>query len=239
MEKERSKSTVDEIRERFDHDVERFSNLGTGQQTTIDAPLSLELITEAASMVNPEAENLLDIGCGAGNYTLKMLEKLPILNCTLIDLSIPMLDKAKQRVADKTDCPVNTIQGDIREVQLETSRYDIVLAGAVLHHLREVEEWEQVFSKIYKALKPGGSFWVSDLVVHDCKAITELFWKRYGNYLKELGGNDFQQKVFDYIDKEDSPRSLTFQLEMMKNVGFRYVEILHKNGSFATFGAIK
>src|SRR5687768_11443821 len=32
------KSTVDEIRRRFDADVERFSNLETGQSATLDAP---------------------------------------------------------------------------------------------------------------------------------------------------------------------------------------------------------
>jgi tRNA (cmo5U34)-methyltransferase len=42
------KSTIDEIRERFDKDVERFSNLETGQSATMDAPLAMELITQAA-----------------------------------------------------------------------------------------------------------------------------------------------------------------------------------------------
>ena len=46
-----SKSTVDQILERFDGDVEQFSNLETGQSATIDAPLSLALIAEAASRV--------------------------------------------------------------------------------------------------------------------------------------------------------------------------------------------
>ncbi|HWZ35533.1 MAG TPA: hypothetical protein VNW51_05200, partial [Mucilaginibacter sp.] len=67
-----TKSTNDEIKARFDNDVERFSNLETGQTTTIDAPLTMELCTEAARYVNPNAKDLLDIGCGAGNYTLKM-----------------------------------------------------------------------------------------------------------------------------------------------------------------------
>ena len=40
------KSTVEEIRKRFDADVERFSQLDTGQQAVIDAPLMLELISE-------------------------------------------------------------------------------------------------------------------------------------------------------------------------------------------------
>jgi tRNA (cmo5U34)-methyltransferase len=89
------KATNEEIRNRFDNDVERFSNLDTGQATTIDAPLTMELCTEAAKYINPNAKNLLDIGCGAGNYTLKMLSKISNLNCTLNDLSLPMLERAK------------------------------------------------------------------------------------------------------------------------------------------------
>lgn len=42
------KSTIEEIRTRFDKDVERFSNLDSGQLSTIDAKISLELITESA-----------------------------------------------------------------------------------------------------------------------------------------------------------------------------------------------
>src|SRR6201985_1892579 len=98
-----TKSTNEEIRARFDNDVERFSNLDTGQATTIDAPLTMELCTEAAKYVNPNAKELLDIGCGAGNYTLKMLSKINNLNCTLNDLSMPMLERAKDRVSDPQD----------------------------------------------------------------------------------------------------------------------------------------
>ena len=54
-----------------------------------------------------------------------------------------------------------------------------------------------------------------------------------------LGGEDFKDHVLAYIDKEDTPRSVTFQLEMLKKVGFRLTEILHKKSCFAAFGAIK
>lgn len=64
-------------------------------------------------------------------------------------------------------------------------------------------------------------------------------WKRYGDYLKGIGGPEYRRTVFDYIDNEDSPRSLTFQLELIRRVGFRTVDILHKNSCFAAFGAIK
>ena len=90
------KSTVDEIQQRFDADVDRFSNLETGQSATIDAPLAMALVARATTATTPHARHVLDVGCGAGNYTLKLLEQVPNLNVTLIDLSQPMLERAKE-----------------------------------------------------------------------------------------------------------------------------------------------
>ena len=233
------KSSVAEIRERFDKDVERFSNLDTGQLTTIDAKISLELITEAARRIVPNAEQLLDIGCGAGNYSLKMLSKLPNLECTLVDLSDPMLDKAYERVSEQTNKKVHVVKGDIREVPLKQNHFDIILAGAVLHHLRDDQDWETTFKKIYGMLKPGGCFMISDLITQDTEILNDYTWERYGDYLEELGGEDYRKKVLDYVDKEDSPRSMNYQLDLMKNLGFSKVEILHKNMCFGAFGGIK
>lgn len=234
-----NKSTVEEIKERFDNDVERFSNLETGQVSTIDSKISLELITEAAKRIVPQATNLLDIGCGAGNYTLKMLSKIPNLNCTLVDLSQPMLEKAFERVSEQTVNEIEVLQGDIREVNLQKNHYDIILAGAVLHHLRDDKDWESTFIKIYDLLKPGGCFMISDLVTQEDEALNDYIWERYGDYLESLDGKDYRQKVLEYIAKEDSPRPMSYQLDLMKKVGFNSVEILHKNMCFGAFGAIK
>src|SRR5450631_659028 len=125
------KSTVNEIRQRFDADVERFSNLETGQSATADAPLALALVAQAAAATTPHARHVLDVGCGAGNYTLKLLERMPNLDVTLIDLSKPMLNRAKERVSQATSGRITTIQGDIREVELPDREFDIVLAAAI------------------------------------------------------------------------------------------------------------
>ncbi|KAA3438515.1 class I SAM-dependent methyltransferase [Rufibacter hautae] len=233
------KSTPKEIEERFDNDVDRFSNLETGQLSTIDAPLCLELMTAAAQHATPKAKHLLDIGCGAGNFTLKMLSRIPDLNCTLLDLSGPMLERAQQRVQQETTGEITLLQADIREANLPENHFDIILAGAVLHHLREEKEWEFVFRKLFNLLKPGGSLWISDLVVHDDPGIHQLFWNRYAEYLISVGGEIYKDQVLAYIEKEDSPRSVTFQLELLRKVGFKHTEILHKNACFAAFGAIK
>src|SRR6266581_7953118 len=105
-----NKSTPQQIRDRFDNDVERFSNLSTGQSAQIDSPLILDLISSSAAATNPDATQLLDVGCGAGNYTLRLLTRLPNLNVTLIDLSQPMLDRARQRVSAAGAGSITTLQ---------------------------------------------------------------------------------------------------------------------------------
>jgi tRNA (cmo5U34)-methyltransferase len=61
----------------------------------------------------------------------------------------------------------------------------------------------------------------------------------YGRYLDSVGGTEYRKKVMAVIDQEDSPQTLPFQLNLLRQVGFTQVELLHKNGCFASFGGIK
>jgi tRNA (cmo5U34)-methyltransferase len=69
--------------------------------------------------------------------------------------------------------------------------------------------------------------------------VQAMMWERYGDYLVQLKGGDYREKVFAYIEQEDSPRPLLFQLDLLRDVGFQEIEVLHKNSCFAAFGAIK
>lgn len=234
-----AKSTVDEIRARFDADVERFSNLETGQSATVDAPLVLDLITEAAAAATPRARTLLDIGCGAGNYAIKLLRQLPDLDVTLLDLSRPMLDRATERVAREKVGRIDTIQGDIREAPLPDQGFDIIVAAMVLHHLRGEAEWRAVFDRLHRSLRPGGALWIADHIVHENQAVEAMMTRRWGEYLAGLKGEAYRDHVLAYVAQEDSPRPLTFQLNLLRDAGFRQIDVLHKNSTFAAFGAIR
>jgi tRNA (cmo5U34)-methyltransferase len=234
------KSSLEEIRARFDADVERFSNLETGQAATIDAPLAMELITQAAVAATPQIDQMLDLGCGAGNNTIRLLREYQgAFSCDLCDLSRPMLERARQRLAEEKCGEIRLFQGDFLCLDFADESYDVILAAAVLHHLREDSQWHEAFAKIHRLLRPGGSVWITDLVVHECPRVEALMWQRYGAYLESLGGPEYRETVFHYINQEDSPRPLTFQLELLRQVGFPTVEVLHKNSTFAAFGAIK
>jgi len=233
------KSTVAEIRERFDADVERFSNLEAGQSATMDSPLCMDMVARAAAACSPHATHALDVGCGAANYALKVLQYLPNLNWTLIDLSRPMVDRAVQRVAPATSGTVTPVQSDIRDMELSAETLDVIVAAASLHHLRGDDEWYSVFGKFFRALRPGGSVWIFDHVISSTPQIDRIMKERWGAYLTDFRDEAYRDAVFAYTEKEDTPRPLMFQIDALREVGFENVEVLHKNADFVAFGAMK
>ncbi len=234
------KSTLQEIEARFDQDVERFSNLETGQATTLDAAFNMNLITDAIRACYPQLTDVMDIGCGAGNYMVRLLQKVPGLNVTLVDLSQPMLTRAQQRVQALTTGTVTTKKGDFRTLDFGNKPVQAIVATAVLHHLRENADWEAAFARLYDLLQPGGSLWVFDLVQQQDSRLQELIYReRYGDYLTALKDEAYRDHVFAYIEQEDSPRNLIYQLQLMEKVGFRQMDILHKSLCFASYVGFK
>ena len=182
---------------------------------------------------------MLDIGCGAGNNTLRMLQRINPLECDLVDLSMPMLTRAKERVTAVNSGAVRIFHEDFRTVPLDAERYDIIVAAAVLHHLRDNNDWQAAFEKIFRLAAPGGGVWISDFIAHEQEKVQRLMSDRYGEYLRSLPARSGSRSCFGLIEREDTPRSVAFQLDLLNRVGFKTVDVLHKNSCCAVFLALK
>lgn len=233
------KSSIEEIRERFDREVDRFSDITLGQDTVVDSLFSMEMVAECAQRVSPYAIDVLDLGCGAGNYTIKCLEKLPNSSVTLVDISDNMLVKARERIAPLTKGEVTTIKSDIRDLRFPDDSFDIAVSGFCFHHLRNDDDWEKVFTVLYNAIRPTGGLIIADLVTQDNDMLSEYAWENYAKYLEGIGGKAFCMKTLANIAREDSPRSITYQLNLLRRVGFVNVDIIYKNLCFGIFCGTK
>ena len=95
-----------------------------------------------------------------------------------------------------------------------------------------------MFQKIFKALRPGGSFWINDVIIHehdDINKIMHEYWK--DEMIENLGVEATTANIKQY-EKEDTPQSLNYQLELMQKVGFKETHVLHKHFCFAAFGSM-
>ena len=236
---QQTKSSPEVIRRNFDQQVDRFSNIETGQTTAIDSPLCMEFVSRSVLLLNPDAKNIMDLGCGGGNYAVKVASLLPDVDCTLVDISSNMLERAVERVAEIISGKVTALHGDYRELDLAEKQFDVITAGTTLHHLRGDDEWELVFRKIYKALKPGGTFWINDIVIGETNEITQMMLDGWVSMLRKQVSPEEVDMYLDRYESEDTPRTLSYQLDLLKQVGFKETFVLHKHFNFAAFGARK
>ena len=234
-----SKRTTAEIGACFDREVERFSDLSTGQASIKDARLMMDLLAETASALAPETKKILDIGCGAGNQTLNLLRVFPQADCTLLDISPNMLERAKMRVGAAASGTVSAVPGDLRTAALPEGHFDAAVAAAVLHHMRDDADWRLAFSRIHSLLKPGGILLVSDLIRHENPKIEALFAIRHEAFLRGALGDAEAERILQSIRESDTPATLEYQLSVLKETGFREAAILHKNIVFGAYYAVK
>ena len=234
-----SKRTVAEIGAYFNGEVERFSDFAKGQASIKDARLMMDLLAESASVLVPGTCSILDIGCGAGNQTLNLLRVFPDADCTLLDISPAMLARAAERVGAVAAGRVALVEGDFRNAELPKEKFDLAIAAAVLHHLRDDGDWRLGFAKIHSLLKPGGVLLVSDLIRHENPKIEALFKVRQEAFLREALGNAEAERIMRSIAESDTPSPVEYQFALLKEIGFREVGLLHKNLVFAAYYALK
>ena len=237
--KDVTKRSVAEIGRYFDGEVERFSDLARGQASIKDARLMMDLLAETASALVPGAGNILDIGCGAGNQTLNLLRCFPQADCTLLDISPAMLERARERVGGVAAGRVSFVEGDFRTASLPRESFDVIVAAAVLHHLRDDGDWRRAFFGIHALLRPGGVLLVSDLICHEDPRIQALFEDRYEAFLREALGDAEAERIMRSVAESDTPSSLEYQFALLREVGFREVGLLHKNIVFGAYYAVK
>ena len=138
-----------------------------------------------------------------------------------------------------TSGKVQTIQSDLSLLSFAPASFDIILAGQVLHHLRDDAQWQKMFTRLYEWLRPSGALFVADFVVFDDPGVQALMMSRYADHLERFGGAEYRDRVLAYCDVEDSPRSVRYQFELLRTIGFSEFDVLHRNAVFAAYYAKK
>jgi SAM-dependent methyltransferase len=132
-----------------------------GYNPEADLGLGCGLPTQHAGI--EKGSFVLDLGCGAGNDCF-IARKLVGENgkVTGIDFTAAMLEKAKVNLEKTGFKNVDFIKGDIENMPLPDNSYDVVISNCVLNL---VPDKEKAFSEIYRVLKHGGHFCISDVVL--------------------------------------------------------------------------
>ncbi len=139
---------------------ENYDNL-EGYNPHADLGLGCGLPTEFAG-IQP-GNSVLDLGSGAGNDCFVARALVGETGYVAgIDFTDAMIEKARENARKLGFTNVDFIQGDIENIPVKFGVVDVVISNCVLNL---VPDKQKAFGEMFRVLKQGGHFCISDVVL--------------------------------------------------------------------------
>lgn len=107
-------------------------------------------------------ESILDLGCGRGNETIQAAMLTGAGGRAVgLDITQAMIDAAHVNAEGIGVSNAWFIQGNIENLPFDEAVFDAVMSNCVINHARSKKK---VYNEIFRVLKQGGRFVVSDAV---------------------------------------------------------------------------
>lgn len=139
---------------------EKYDQL-KGYVSDADLGLGCGLPTEFAKL--KEGDTVLDLGSGAGNdcFVARAIvgEKGKVIG---LDMTEAMIEKARNNAEKLGFNNVEFRLGDIEHMPIGGNRVDVVVSNCVLNL---VPDKQKAFAEIFRVMKPGAHFSISDVVL--------------------------------------------------------------------------
>jgi SAM-dependent methyltransferase len=160
---------------------------------------------------------IADIDCGNG--VLATEAALMGAEVDAIDISPAMLALAEIYARDRK-APVRTQSAGLLSFAYRPESYDLIVSEFTLHHLPDF--WKAVaMSRIYRALKPGATFYLRDIVYASMPDAVERDVEQWADF--EIKNHDVpRESVVNHMRDEYSTFGWVME-RMLTDVGFTLV----------------
>jgi tRNA (cmo5U34)-methyltransferase len=209
----------------------------------------LSIISRLAIETGPKNPKIIDLGCGLGDLTAKVLELKPDAEVLMLDFSDEMIRRSSERFRGNKNIIV--VKQDLNQGILDKTEgriFDAIISCFAIHHV-EFENRIKLYSDIHAVLKKQGLFINGDLFKEDSPLIDNWeFNNCISSLMVQLREKLGQDWTFDELKHErqenarkmgDKPCTIWEMFLGMKAADFRYVDCLWKSRNLGIMVASK
>jgi tRNA (cmo5U34)-methyltransferase len=144
---------VDRIKRHFEEEAREYDSIILN--LIPHYPQMLEALISAIPFDASKPIRVIDLGCGTGTISQRVLAAFPNARVTCLDLAENMVEMAKVKLAQHPH--VRYLAGDFNTFAFD-AQVDVAVSSLALHHLTTDAGKRGFYRQIYDALAPGGVF---------------------------------------------------------------------------------
>ncbi len=200
-----------------------------GREHGVMAPVYLYHCFNICEVIK-SGDTVVDLACGPANQLAMVARLNPDIQFIGVDLSLPMLERAKDLVARQGLTNVSFRHGDITDLSSFADKsIDAVMSTMALHHLPTVEMLGQTYAEVARILKDGGGVYMADfgrLKHHDS---IKYFANQYVHRQPALFTEDYYNSLCAAFTPDDfikCTKVLGGRATVHKTFGLAYMVVL-------------
>ncbi|MDO7252968.1 carboxy-S-adenosyl-L-methionine synthase CmoA [Helicobacter cappadocius] len=201
--------------------------------------LSVDFVKNCLEKIGQNGGVVYDLGCSTGTFLLELsnrLEKGHQHSLIGIDNSSAMIERAKLK-AKTYGKEIDFVCRDFLDFHIDKAC--AVVANYTIQFVRPINR-TSLIDRIFKGIIEGGIFVMSEKMSSPDKVLDREMIQRYYDYKKEQGYTQNEITIKrEALENVLVPYSLEENIEILKNAGFKSVEVLFKWINFATIIARK
>ena len=181
---------------------------------------------------------VLELGCGTGNLSKKLLEINSDCWLTAIDLQEEMVMTCSKNLG-RYSRQTEVICADMIGFQ-SVGNFDFVISNLALHYPDTDQKKVSVCRNAFMSLKPGGIFSFSIMIRDEPRESADYIFSKWE---RDVLCNGVSQEEFDEwqrtCHKSDYPIPASLWMKWLKEIGFLYSRLTWQKTIFGTICARK
>lgn len=184
-----------------------------------------------------DGDQVYDLGCSTATTMCLLAPDYPQVKFIGVDNSESMIEKSKTKVQSLNHQNIELFHGDINDFKMNN-------AGAVIMNYTlqfiPLHRRIELIQKIYKALRPGGIFILSEKIATQSDSVHQLVTDLYYDFKRRNGYSELEiSQKREALENVLVPLKPYMQVSMLESCGFKQSEMIFRWYNFASFIGIK